>query len=427
MRTELRALLHSSGTRDGIFLGVSMIVAGALDYAVNILAGRWLEPVEYGIFVSVTAILQVLLLLTIAVRTMVGFCTAKLSVQSNPLHGVGIFVQRAWHRAWQWGLMGTALMLAASPVLARLLRLPNSWPVWAASLMVVLLFLREVAYGALQGTEAFLGLGVIQVTQAFLRMVFAAGLIWLGGKAVGVIFAQSLANAVCVVLALWWLRPLFRKFHGIVEHSISWHQWAQTLLALGALGVLTNLDALFVKHFFSPRVAGDYGPVVTLAKVSLFVPWTIGIILLPKVVRRQATGRDPRPILCLGLIAALFPGLILTGVYFLFPGTLVRVIFTGEYSDPGVVLALASLASSLYAGLNIWTNYALSLERSAFIYSLVAVLAWQGVGMILLGRDSLVHMALVMVSAGLMGNVLGFVTTWISVPAPIAMREETAR
>jgi ABC-type xylose transport system permease subunit len=123
-------------------------------------------------------------------------------------------------------------------------------------------------------------------------------------------------------------------------------------------------------------------------------------------------GRDARPILLLALVAALAPGLVLTIFYYLFPGRLVRIIFTGAYANPGIVLALASLAASLYAGLNIWLNYALSLERPAFIYALVGVLVWQGLGMFMFGRESLVHMTLVMVSAGVMGNLAGFITTW---------------
>jgi hypothetical protein len=35
--------------------------------------------------------------------------------------------------------------------------------------------------------------------------------------------------------------------------------------------------------------------------------------------------------------------------------------------------------------------------------------------MFFFGRDSLLHMTLVMVSAGLIGNVAGFVTTWFTV------------
>jgi len=166
--------------------------------------------------------------------------------------------------------------------------------------------------------------------------------------------------------------------------------------------------------------------VVTLAKISLFVPLAVGIILLPEAVQRQATGRDPRPILLLSLAGALAPGLFLTVFYFLFPGYVVKFIFTDAYANPGIVLGLASLAASLYAGLNIWLNYALSLERPAFIYALVGVLVGQAAGMFLFGRESLVHMALVMVSAGALGNLAGFFTGWYGMPARGVVRTELA-
>ena len=411
------ALFRSVGIRHGVIMWAAMILAGGLDYAVNVLAGRWLLPVEFGIFVCVAALLQVLVYLAISIRNVVAFYTAELSAQSDSNNQVGAFVQRAWRWAWQWGLMATALVVLISPFLARLLRLPNPWPLWAASPVVLLFFVRPVTDGALQGMQIFAGFGVIQVTQAVLRLLFAAGLIWLGCQAVGAIVALPLAGTVAVALALSRLRPYFQPRGEVVARPVSWHYSSYTLLGLAAFGVLANLDALFVKHFFSPRMAGNYGPVVTLARVSLFLPLAIGIILLPKAVQRRAMGRNARPILLLALTGALLPGLLLTILYFLFPGWLVRIIFTDAYANPGIVLALASLAASLYAGLNIWLNYALSLERPAFIYALVGVLVWQGVGMFLFGRESLVHMTLVMVSAGVTGNLAGFITNWYIVPA----------
>jgi hypothetical protein len=83
-------------------------------------------------------------------------------------------------------------------------------------------------------------------------------------------------------------------------------------------------------------------------------------------------------------------------------------------------LGLVNLAASLHAGLNIWLNYSLSLERPGLVYAVVAVLCWQGLGMFLLGRDNLLHMALVMVSAGVLANIAGFAMTWYIVPRPRA-------
>lgn len=404
--------LRSVGVRDSLVMAAAMGLAGVLDYAVNVLAGRWLVPIEYGVFIAVAAVMQVLAQLTNAIRNVVAFYTAELSLHRDESQAVGAFVQRAWRWGWRWGLLATAVMILISPPLAHALRLPNTWPLWAASPVVLMFFIRTVTDGALQGLQSFSGFGAVQVIQSFLRLLLAGGLIWLGLQATGAIIALPLAMVVVLLFALWLLRPQFADHGGTAAREVSWHYSTHTLLGLAAFAVLSNMDALFVKHFYSPVMAGDYGPVVTLAKMSLFIPLALGIVVLPKATRRRASGRDPRPILLLALAATLLPGFALTAIYLLYPSFIVRTIFTAAYTNPGLVLGMANLAASFYAGLNIWLNYALSLKRLSFIYILMGVLICQGAGMYLLGRDSLLQMTMVMAASGLFGNVAGFVTTW---------------
>ncbi len=408
---------RSMGVRDSLVMAVAMVLAGGLDYGVSVLAGRWLVPIEYGVFIAVAAVMQVLAQLTNTIRNVVAFYMAELSLQRDRSQGVGAFVQRVWRWAWRWGVVATVVMVIVSPALAHGLRLPSAWPLWAASPVVLLFFVRTVTDGALQGLQSFGGFGVVQVIQSLLRLLFAAALIWLGFQASGAIMALPLAMTAALILALWLLRPYFPDRSGAVAREVSWHYSSHTLLGLTAFAVLANMDALFVKHFYSPNIAGDYGPVVTLAKMSLFIPMALGIVLLPKATRRRASGRDPRPILLLALAATLLPGFALTAIYLVSPGYIVRTIFTAAYANPGIVLGMANLATSFYAGLNIWLNYALSLNRLSFIYILVGVLVCQAAGMFFLGRESLVHMTLVMAGAGLIGNLAGFASTWSTVKA----------
>lgn len=424
--SRIRTLLRAPAVRQTVVLGAAMVVAGGMDYAVNVMVGRWLRPVEYGIFVSVTALVQVLVLLSIALRMVVGFYTAEVNAEGGSASRVGAFMYQAWRWAWRWGLLAAALMVGLSPLLARLLRLPNSWPLLAASLMVLMLFIRETTYGALQGVQSFGGLGLVQVAQAFLRIALAAALIALGLRAAGAIFAQPLSCAIGLLPAMWWLRPYFKRREPGLERRVSWQYSAHTFFGLAVFGVLTNLDPLFVKHFFSPQVAGNYGPVVTLAKISLFLPWAIGIILVPKVMQRRAAGQDPRPILLLSLASAIVPGLLITTVCFLAPGRLVAGIFSGAYADPGIVLGLASLAASFYAGLNIWLNYAVAVERPRFIYAMLGVLVAQATAMFLFGRNNLVSMTLVMVFSALVGNLAGLFTTRLKAAFPRRVEVEAA-
>ena len=184
---------------------------------------------------------------------------------------------------------------------------------------------------------------------------------------------------------------------------------AITLLGLLAFALIINLDAIVVKRVFSPEVAGQYGPVVTLGKMNLFLPLALGLVLFPKVTQRQATGRNPRPLLLLALAATLLPGLALSALYALAPGLLVTTLFGPAYVDPGAVLPLVGLATTLYAGLNIWLNYALSAGRRSFIYLLALVFLLQATGMALV-HATLFQIALVMAGAGFLGNAAGLAT-----------------
>src|SRR5260370_39415807 len=112
----------------------------------------------------------------------------------------------------------------------------------------------------------------------------------------------------------------------------------------------------------------------------------------------------------MALGGVLVPGFILAMVCFLFPGAVVRTVFGAAYANPSIILGLACLAAGLYAGLNIWLNYALSLERPAFIYVLLGVLVLQGLCMFVFGRNNLGYMTLVMALGGLVGNLAGFIT-----------------
>jgi O-antigen/teichoic acid export membrane protein len=423
-RSSRLEALRSSGARGGLVMTASMLLGGAMDYGVNVLSGRWLEPAEFGVFVAVTALLQVLLTLSLAIRMVVAFYTARITAHPGSNAQAGAFMRRALGWSWRWGLVAMVVMVVASVPLARALQVSEVGPLWVASAMVLMLCLREALYGALQGVQAFAGLGLVQLTQAVLRLLSAAALMWAGARATGAIAALPIGAIGALGLGLWWLRGYLREPGEASDVRVDWSYALTTVTGLALLGLLANLDALFVKHYFAPGVAGNYGTVVTFEKVALFLPLAVGLILFPKVAQRVAARRDTRPLLLVALGAALAPGLGVTCVYFLWPGLLVRTVFSHQYSDPGVVLGLASLAATLYAGIHIWLNYALSTGRRVFVVAMGAVMVGQAAGMFAFGRESLVGMAWVMVAGGIVGNIAGYLTTWTSpVRAPAVPAE----
>lgn len=390
-------------------MGAAMVVAGGFDYLVNVLVGRLLLPAEFSIFVTVTALLQVMVHSTNVIRNVVAYYTAEATVHADRSGRVGSVLRRSWRWAVRWGLVATLLLALLSPAIARFLRLGTPWPLWAACFALLLLFLRPVTDGVLQGVQHFSGLGSVQILQSAMRLVFAAVLVYAGWQATGAILALPLGSTVALALALVWLLPYFRATSpGEAGRPISWRYSLYTLLGLLAFALLTNVDAIAVRRFFGDVAAEAYAPVVTLGKINLFVPLGIGLVFFPKATQRHAAGRDARPVLLLALAATLLPGLLLTIAYFLWPGQLVELVFGAAYANPGVVLGLVGLATTLYAGVNIWLNYALSLEQRNYVAALLIIVLLLVGGMVAF-HGRLQTIAQMMVAAGLVANGVGIV------------------
>lgn len=411
LRGRLQTLTSSKSAWQSGFMAVAMIVAGGFDYVVNIVAGRRLAPTEFFVFVTVTALLQIAVQATNVIRNVVAFYTAESTVFADANERVGNILNRSWRWAWRWGLIATVFMALSAQLLARILRIDSPQPLWAASFALLLLFLRPVTDGTLQGVQNFFGLGSVQILQSAMRLLFAVALLQLGWQATGALLALPLGSTLALVLAAILLRGYFQASETEqLARPISWRYSAYTLAGLLAFAIMVNIDPIIVRLFFGDAAAEAYAPVVTLGKMNLFIPLGIGLVLFPKATQRYAAARDPRPVLFLALAATLLPGLVLTALYWAFPGWIVTTVFGDAYADPGSLLGLVGLATTLYAGVNIWVNYALSLERHRFVIILMGIVALQVGGMALFHAE-LESIALVMIVAGALGNIAGMVMT----------------
>jgi O-antigen/teichoic acid export membrane protein len=410
------------GSVQGTMMAAAMVVAGGFDALVSIAAGRMLVKEQFAVFIAVVALIQVLVNVTNVIRTVVAYYTAEFTAEVGGATRVNAFLHRAWSWSWRWGSVATLAMLLLSPLIARFMNIDSIWPLVAASLALLMLFVRPVTDGTLQGIQNFLGLSMVQVLQSALRLLFAILLITLGLQAFGAILALPLATTTALVVAVWFLREFFRNpVKDIDVPGVSLRYSLFTLIGLGAYALLINLDAIAVKRYFSEAVAGDYGTVVTLGKINLFATLGIGMVLFPKATQRQAQGRDSRPVLALALLTTIGVGMVLTLIYFLASEPLVRTVFSGVYNDPGIVLGLVGIATTLYAAISIWLNYALSLQKHSFVVGLAILVLLVIVAMVLY-HPSTTAIATIMIVAGITGNLLGAITT---LSKPAAATDET--
>lgn len=406
----LTRLLRSTGFWDGLIMTGGTLLAGALDYGFNVVAGRLLIPVQYSVLVATISILQILLHVTNVIRNVVAYYTADLTTR-DPAR-IAQFFRYSYRWAWRWGLVGAAVLGLASWPLGRLLNFDSPAPLWAASLALVMLFVRPITDGTLQGTQAFRQLASVNVTQALLRLGAAVLFIRWGWAAFGGVLALPVATFSALGLALWFLRPYRAQptTPTAAPPTISGRYSAETFFGLLFFALLTNGDVLVTRVLFAPETAATYAAVATLGKINLFVSLAVGMVLFPKAIERHQTGRPVWPLLSLAFAAALTPGAALTTLYFLFPAEIVQLVFRNEFANPGIVLGLVGLATTLFAGINLWLNYALSTQKQAYIYALGGVVAALLVS-VLFFHSTLAHIGWALVGAGVLGNGAG---AWVA-------------
>jgi O-antigen/teichoic acid export membrane protein len=406
MIARMKAVLRSTDARDGLLMAGATIFAGGFDYLVLVIAGLLLSAPAAIAFLAVMNLLKIAEQVTWVIRNVVAYYTAELAVQPQPVAHISGFVRNRWRWAWRWGLFTAALFVLAAPLTNRLINAHSTLTIMVAGLVLLLFFVRAVTDGSLQGVQNFIGLGGVVVLQAVLRFGLTAVLIWLGLDLVGAVLALPLASGLTLLLAVWLLRIYFRTPRAAAVQKVSLSYSTLTLVGLLSFALLVYSDAILVNRLFPAVVAVQYTPVNVLGRINLFVPLALGMVLFPKATQRYALGEDARPMLLLALAATLLPGLGLTAVYLLAPGWIVDMVFRGQYANPGMLLGWIGLATTLFAGVNIWLNYALSVEKRPFIY-LLAFIALVQIAAILLLTHTLITLAFVLTAAGLLGNLVG--------------------
>ncbi|HRQ37611.1 MAG TPA: hypothetical protein PLD25_06830 [Chloroflexota bacterium] len=406
MLTRLRTLARSQDAFDGLVMAGASLVAGGFAYLVLVAAGLLLDDAAAIAFLAIMNVLKIAEQVTWVIRNVVAYYLAELAIGAAPQPRMGAFLRNRWRWAWQWGVVTAVLFALLSPLIGRLVNVPESAALLAAALALLLLFVRPVTDGALQGSQQFWGLGSVTVLQEILRFGLTIALILAGLQLAGAVLALPIASLVALGLAVWWLRPYFRAPTTDHIQKVSLPYSLLTLVGLFSFALLVYSDAILVNRIFPPAVAAQYTPANILARLNLFVPIAIGMVLFPKATQKHTLGQDARPYLLLALAATLIPGLLLTLLYFLFPGPIVALVFRGQYENPGALLGWIGLAVTLYAGVNIWLNYALAVRARPYIFLLALVVVAEVTAVLLLAH-TLQTLAFISLLAGLSANLLG--------------------
>ncbi|MGH2913920.1 MAG: hypothetical protein ACRDMX_02920 [Solirubrobacteraceae bacterium] len=293
-------------------------------------------------------------------------------------------------RRWTKGLL---LFTVALAIVSVLLRGPIADAVgvkhdqWAAALGLPAagLWLEvSVLRGVLQGVGDYKGVGLSLIGEQATRLVtgtiFAAIGLSVAGAYLGTPLSFIAMSLYCIHRLRRHIAALEAVSHGATDTAGTapslWvhikHAWAP-IGGLIVIAVLQNIDIIAAKHRFNDHVDSSYAAVAVAAKVLIWVAMGAGYYLVPEVSRRQAEGRDPRPILAkaLGIVAVCSIPVLL--IYAFGSHILIRAAFgAGKTSAAGSLIVLG-LAFTVLACTYLAIQYLLALRRTWFLVPVAIV------------------------------------------------------
>jgi O-antigen/teichoic acid export membrane protein len=358
----------------GIFVGVAVVVANALNAVFQVALARILDPAEYSLLVALVVVTLIAAVPPLAFQAVVAREVA-VALASGRRAEAGASIRDTVRGLVPWALGAFVLGGAVAGGLAAAGRGDVGATVATAATISAALVLPAV-WGGLQGARLFVVLGVAHLTFAATRLAAGVAIGLADGDAAAVMGGVAAATLFTLGLTIVPLRELWHAAARSGARRLATLPNAAAATGLTLLTALATVDVLVAKLAFPSSTAGAYGVASVGARVLLLVPIGVTTVLFPRVAVLRDRARERRHLLAgLGVVGAV--GAVTTAVLWICAGFLIRHVFGGKYEAAIPWLGPLSLAMALYALATVYLYHFLSLARARFALVLVGVFVAQ--------------------------------------------------
>jgi O-antigen/teichoic acid export membrane protein len=266
--------------------------------------------------------------------------------------------------------------------------------------------LLPVPWGGLQGLQKFGSLALNYIMIGGLKLVLGVLFVFLGWGVFGALGAVSISYFITIILCFFMLRSYILpgnkllQRNGDVEEdkpfSVSevYRYFFPAGTTVLCFMVLTNVDLILVKHFFTPMEAGYYSIAQIVGKIILFLPFPVVTVMFPKL--SSFGGQEAKRLSLLGqsltIAGILCGGAALMGL--LFPTAIIEVLSGKIYVESISLVKWFCLNMTFLSLTWISLNYHLATQKRGFIFPLLCLTLVQ-IGLILLFHKTLTQVLFV--------------------------------
>jgi O-antigen/teichoic acid export membrane protein len=271
-RRRLSALVRSSG-----FLAVCIMVTNIATYGFQIIAARILGPSQYG---GVASMMSLLLVVGVVQLGMQATASRRVTGTPGQERAIEQTVLRATYRA---AIVVGVVMLVASPLVWRVLRLDSIYPALLVAVCAVPLTIMGGQAGVLQGERRWLSLAMVYLALGIPRLVVTTAAMWIRPTEGAAMAGVALAQFAPAIVGWWALRRRTPPAGAIGPVKPVVVEMLHGSFALLGFFALSNVDILIARNVLSDHVSGLYAGGLILTKAVLFLPQFVVIIAFPSM------------------------------------------------------------------------------------------------------------------------------------------------
>ncbi len=349
---------------DTLIVAIGVFVGNILSYILQIFLGRFLSQIEYGEFIVLLS------LFSIFTVPIVIFNTSLIKLISDVLSSGNRSVLSALFYKFSkillmFGISIALLVFISRSTLVEYLHLSNLTVVNYFVFFISVSFVTTLPANFLQGFSRFRTFSLMNVVSLLLRLVVPCVFVLYGYRVDGVFFGMALAAIASYLIGFL----LLKKDIAAYSHEVL-SPYYKKLVSFGVgvmyvnvcLAILTNIDVILVKHYFSPELAGVYSAVVTVGKIILFGTSAVVVVMLPKVASAYSKGESTLGLFKRFLVLQLALVVPAAIVFVLFPDLIVALLFP-KFQLAIPYIPVFAVFMSLYVLANFLLTFLLSVNR----------------------------------------------------------------
>lgn len=346
--------------------------ANLFAYLYQFIMGRYLSVESFGILTSVNSFG----IMFSAFFGVIPYVVSKYIIEfkyDNDL--VSIFLKKVLSFTIYTMIFLSFLSIAFIDKIASYLNLKDHIPIYIFIAYLFAGVILSVFFGAMQGLLMYVKVSIKGALVSFLKLFFGVIIVvWLGYSYNGALFASFLANTIVgiwVYLIVIKYIPL-KKINDKELPKATYKKASIYALPVGLtwliVGLMTNIDIVLVKHYVTDFEAGEYAVASVISKIAVFLPGVLLSVLFPQVSQNNVDGKSSKSTLIIVMGLTLLLSFSFVGFVWLFPESIITVLFGKKYIGAANVLVLITLAMAFVAVISVLFNFLLAKHIYGYLY-----------------------------------------------------------